>query len=81
MERQHDVELLVKVVEEQQVERFAAQLNATPTEPEVVTGSVDILPIIDPPSSLKRNLPAILWAVGVVTVSGLAIFVSEIFGW
>jgi len=77
IERGHDTALLVEMLKEARIEAFAAQLNATP---EVVGGSVDILPIIDPPSSFKRNLPAILWAVGVVTVSAAAIFASEIFG-
>jgi hypothetical protein len=76
--RAHDTELLVKILQDLEVEQFSKQLNdqaeVSPGLPGADDKDLALLP------AWRRNLPAILWATGVVLVSGLAIFASEIFG-
>lgn len=82
LDRGHDVELLVKVLEDGQVERFAQQLDTeggVDGEYVITTAGAAPTPISKPDRFPSWVYPT-LWAVLVVAVSAVAIFASELFG-
>lgn len=77
-ERGHSVELFVQLQHDLEVERFARQLN-TPliTEEEVQSAVAEGAARASVRAFLATYWPAIVWAVGVVLVSGGAILLSR----
>lgn len=77
MDRGHDVELLIKVVEDAQVERFAQQLDTEVVDGEYVAAEPVL---ISKPDRFLSWLYPVGWAVIVVVSVAVAIFASELFG-